>query len=745
MIFGIYAQFVSHQRKQAEEMIRKAYLELDQIFNTAADGMSLIDTDFNIIKINDTFSTLLGINKDEAKGKKCYELFGSQECLTARCYLTRILNGEKGCEGDTEKKLKDGSFIYCIVSASPFWGLDNKLLGIVEDIKDITKRKQIDEELKNHRFRLEEIVKERTAELSLMNTQMQQEIIERKQAVKAFSREAELNEAMAELSKALISVATIDEIANLILTNAQFLTKSEFGYVGYIDPETNFFNCVAMTQEIYDNCRVKDKDKYFVFKEFTGLWGWGLNNRKPLLTNNLTNDPRSHGTPSGHVPISHYLSAPAMIKETLVGQIGVANKVLEYTKHDLIVIERLADIYAIAINRQRTEEAKKKMQAQLSSIQKLEAVGTLAGGIAHDFNNLLTAVIGNLSLLKQDLKAGDKGLGIIKEMQTASQQAKGLTQQLLTFSKGGAPIKKVTSIAELFKKTVPFALSGSKVISELSLPDDLWYTEIDEDQMNQVINNIIINADQAMPQGGTVKISAKNVIIKAEEGLPIKEGKYIKIAIKDQGIGVPQDILPRIFDPFFSTKSKGSGLGLSISHSIVIKHEGYITAKSQEGSGTTFFIYLPASVQEAFAVKKIEGKILSGQGKILFMDDQKNIRSMVKQMLNSLGYEVELAEDGIKAIELYEKAQKRNRPFDVVVLDLTVPGGMGGVDAIGKLIELDPEVKAIVSSGYANDRIMGGYKEYGFRGVMAKPFDIEELSSVLNQVLQEKGNRVKSF
>ena len=578
----------------------------------------------------------------------------------------------------------------------------------------------------------------------LVSETLHQEINERKQAEDAFSGEAELNKAMAELSKALISALTIDEIKHLVLEKAQFLTKSNFGFVGHIDSETGYFNVAAMTKEIYDMCRVKEKSEYPIFKEFKGLWGWGLNNRKSLLTNNPATDPRSHGAPPGHVPISNFLSAPAIIKKTLVGQVAVANKAVDYTKQDLIIIERLADICALAINRMRTEEEKEKMQTQLFNIQKIEAVGSLAGGIAHDFNNLLTAVIGNLSLLKNNLKAGDRGLEIIQDMQTASQQAKSLTYQLLTFSKGGGPIKKVASITELLKKSIPFALSGSKVISKLDLPNDLWYAEIDEDQINQVINNVIINADQAMPQGGIIKISAQNEIINAEDGLPIKEGKYIKIAIKDQGIGIPHDILSQIFDPFFSTKAKGSGLGLAISHSIVIKHEGYITAKSQKGGGTTVSIYLPASEKELFAVEKIEEKILSGRGKILFMDDQKNIRSMVKQMLNSLGYEIELAEDGMKAIELYKKAQQKEHPFDVVILDLTVPGGMGGVDAIKKLIELDSEVKAIVSSGYANDPIMSGFKEYGFSGVMAKPFDIEELSVVLYQILQNKSNKLKS-
>ena len=379
---------------------------------------------------------------------------------------------------------------------------------------------------------------------------------------------------------------------------------------------------------------------------------------------------------------------------------------------------------------------RRKMEIELQKIQKLESVGILAGGIAHDFNNLLTAIIGNLSLGKIYVKSEDNIFEILEEIEKASLQAKKLTQQLLTFSKGGEPVKKVGSFSKVLKDTASFSLSGSNVSCELSIPDDLWFVEIDEGQLYQGINNLVINADQAMPEGGAIHICAKNVIIRADDALPLKEGNYIKISIKDQGIGIQHELIHKIFDPYFSTKSKGSGLGLAITYSIIKKHRGYITAESKIGTGTTFHIYLPASKKEIFTIEKIEkGSLSCGEGRVLVMDDQEEIRNMIKRMLKHLGYEAEFVKDGTEAIELYEKEKESGRGFNAVILDLTIPGGMGGKEVINRLLTINPEVKAIVSSGYSNAPIMSEYKKYGFKGVVAKPYEIRKLSEILYNLL----------
>jgi PAS domain S-box-containing protein len=381
---------------------------------------------------------------------------------------------------------------------------------------------------------------------------------------------------------------------------------------------------------------------------------------------------------------------------------------------------------------------KKKIVEHQQKAERLETIGILAGGIAHDFNNMLMAIMGNIQLAKMECNPDDEIFEALTEAENASLRARDLTHQLLTFSKGGAPIKKTAYIADLIKDSAGFALRGSNVRCEFSLPDDLWPVEIDEGQISQVINNLIINADHAMPEGGTIKVNAENMTIGSEESLPLQHGKYVKMSLKDHGVGIPPAHLPKIFDPYFTTKQKGSGLGLATSYSIIKKHDGYINVESEMGVGTTFDIYLPASRQEKMEKRAEAEGFFFGRGKILAMDDEENIRSFIRRTLQLIGYEVELASDGAEAIELYKKATASSQAFDAVILDLTVPGGMGGKETIKKILKLNPDVKAIVSSGYANDPIMAEYEKYGFKGVIAKPYKIRELSEVLHRLTVQK-------
>jgi len=314
-----------------------------------------------------------------------------------------------------------------------------------------------------------------------------------------------------------------------------------------------------------------------------------------------------------------------------------------------------------------------------------------------------------------------------------------LTQQLLTFSKGGAPIKKNISIAELIRESASFALIGSGVRCEFSLPDDLWSVEFDEGQMNQVISNLVINADEAMPGGEVLDIRAKNTLVGAGGTLPLPEGKYVEITIEDHGVGISTEYLDKIFDPYFTTKQKGSGLGLTIVHSIIKNHSGYIITTSKLNAGTTFYIYLPASERPNPVRRKSEVDTrVTGRGRILVMDDEEMIREMLSKMLVLAGYEVELASDGAEAVERYIKAKERGQPFAAVILDLTVPGGMGGREAIKKLLEIDPNVKSIVSSGYSTDQVVTNFGRHGFKGVATKPYAATELEKTLRSVLRSK-------
>jgi PAS domain S-box-containing protein len=378
---------------------------------------------------------------------------------------------------------------------------------------------------------------------------------------------------------------------------------------------------------------------------------------------------------------------------------------------------------------------KQKMEEEVLKAQKLDSIGVLAGGIAHDFNNILTTILGNISLAKTYVRVGDQILDRLAEAERASLRAKDLTHQLLTFSKGGAPVKKTTSIADIIKESAGFALRGSNVRCEFSIPDDLWPVEADEGQISQVIQNLIINADQAMPHGGIVTVQVKNLTVSADQGLSLKPGKYVKMSIQDQGVGIPEENLSKIFDPYFTTKPGGSGLGLATTYSIIKKHEGYITVESEMSVGTTFTIYLPASEKKAPITPVGRANPSAGRGRILVMDDEVMIRDLTGHILRRAGYEVAFAADGAEALALYVNGRDAGQPFDGVIMDLTIPGGMGGKEAIKRLRDIDPHVKAIVSSGYSNDPVMANFREYGFSGCVAKPYKIEELHQALHKML----------
>jgi two-component system cell cycle sensor histidine kinase/response regulator CckA len=381
---------------------------------------------------------------------------------------------------------------------------------------------------------------------------------------------------------------------------------------------------------------------------------------------------------------------------------------------------------------------KRRMEDELQRAQKLESIGILAGGIAHDFNNILTAVIGNLSLAKIHARPEDEIYERLNEAGKAASIAKDLTQQLLTFSKGGAPIKKVASIKEILSDTTEFALSGSNVRCRYDIPEDLWSVECDVGQISQVINNLIINAKQAMPAGGTVDLAARNAVVAKRDKLPLADGKYLKIVVRDRGVGIPPEHLSMIFDPYFTTKQRGSGLGLATTYSIVKNHGGYIRVETKEGSGTSFEVYLPSTGKVIMPARRISRGLPSGRGRILLMDDEDVVRKVAGTLLKYLGYEVTIALDGAEMLELYRKARSQGRPFDAVILDLTIPGGMGGKEAVRRLLEIDSKAVAVVSSGYSNDPIMANYRKYGFKGVVAKPYEIDDLGATLQKVLSEE-------
>jgi PAS domain S-box-containing protein len=393
-------------------------------------------------------------------------------------------------------------------------------------------------------------------------------------------------------------------------------------------------------------------------------------------------------------------------------------------------------IGVVLVFRDMTEKV--QMEEELLKTRKLESIGVLAGGIAHDFNNILTAVIGNINLATELVASEDQAYKLLLEAEKASLLAKNLTQQLLTFSKGGEPVRKVAKIDEVVRDSTSFIIRGSNISCDYEFSATLWPVEIDTGQMSQVIQNIILNARQAMANGGVITITFENFSKDDSHLIPLRSGDYIKIAITDKGSGIPSNLIDKIFDPYFTTKETGSGLGLATTYSIINKHNGHISAESVQGQGTTFTLYIPASPRKELIVKtEVPDRLkeVSGKGRILFMDDEEMVGEVARKMLSFLGYEICLALDGTEALEIYRKNQVENNPFDLVIMDLTIPGGMGGQEAVTQILKIDPDAKVLVSSGYSNDPVMSSYEKYGFIGIINKPFQLSDMSEAISLAL----------
>lgn len=392
------------------------------------------------------------------------------------------------------------------------------------------------------------------------------------------------------------------------------------------------------------------------------------------------------------------------------------------------------DVLAVLVSRDITR--RKQVEDELLKSNKLESLGILAGGIAHDFNNILGILWSNISLAK--LLARDQAMVVehLAEAERVLTRARDMTKQLLTFARGGEPVKKTVSLADLVRESARFSLSGTGVAIQISEADDLWPVDVDEGQINQVFNNIFINAHQAMPEGGTITVSVENAYVTPDRGTPLPAGRYVVASVRDTGIGMDSDTVARIFDPYFTTKPHGSGLGLTTAYSIVKKHNGHISASSQEGEGAVFTVYLPASTAGGSLIKAPAAELLNGSGRILVMDDEEAFRRSLVRLLREAGYEAAAACDGREAVELYSDALRQGHPYDAVIMDLTVRRGLGGKETIRRLRELDPNVRAIASSGYSDDPIMAEYESYGFAAVLAKPYTAGELAEALHACSQ---------
>lgn len=381
---------------------------------------------------------------------------------------------------------------------------------------------------------------------------------------------------------------------------------------------------------------------------------------------------------------------------------------------------------------------RKRAEEERLTTDKLESLGTLAGGIAHDLNNILTVISGNIGLAQIETPNDASSLlSFLSKAGQAAEHAAHLSSQLLTFSKGGAPFKRIASISDLLGQAAEFSLHGSSLRADLDIPVDLWKAEVDQGQIEQVINALMINAREAMPHGGAVRISARNVELEDKLGALLPAGRYIKITITDRGCGIGPELATKIFDPYFTTKPTGTGLGLAISYSIVKKHGGMLHLESSSTEGSTFAFYLPADHGlGAPGPRTTKHPFRFNHQRILVMDDETAIRELTSQLLGTLGFEVTAVPDGLEAVKIYERALRAGENFQAVILDATVRGGMGGLATVAQLRTLDPNVTAIICSGYSDEAALSEFLTYGFRGALPKPFTRRELADVLQRAFE---------
>ena len=677
------------EQEQTQEMLKESEEKYRSLMENLGVGVYRVTPgrEGQFIDVNQAFVKMLGYtSKEEVLALRVSDIYvdpGDRMIFDEKISSQGFLRNE-----ELHLKRKNGASIIVSDSGTTVYDRRGKVLYYDGISEDITERKRIEEELQQYRLNLEDLVKERTVALENTNKQLQTEISERKLAEEFLAAEKE------QLSVTLRSIGdgviTTDTEGQIVLINkvAETLT-------GWTMEEAVGNPLHTVFHIINEKTRLPCENP--VSKVLTGGTIVGLGNDTVLISRD------------GNERIIADSGAP--IRDLNSKIIGV-----------------------VLVFRDITE--KQKMEQELLKAQKLESLGILAGGIAHDFNNILTAILTNVTLAKA-YTADERTVQKLSTVEKAIQQAKDLTQQLLTFSRGGAPIRKTTTIGDLIRDTAGFALRGSNVRCRFSIPHNLWSVNIDEGQISQVINNLIINADQAMPEGGILDIHAENIRITGPRQAPLPPGAYIAISIKDQGVGIPEQHIDKVFDPYFTTKHKGIGLGLATTYSIIKHHNGHISVESPPGEGATFTIWLPASGGEQSVEKETPLVPLKGKGNLLVMDDEDIILEAAGDVLEYLGYSVVCARNGKEALAAYALAMEEGNPFDAVIMDLTIPGGLGGKETIQKLIDIDPDVVAIVSSGYSNDPVMANFREYGFKGIVTKPYTIEELSKVLYTVLSD--------
>jgi PAS domain S-box-containing protein len=773
-VYGYMASLrdISEERKAREELVFRKNL-LDSFLELTPDKVFFKDRDCRFVEVSKSEAERYNLTREEIIGKSD---FSFQEESNAEKYFEEeqsIMNNEEPLLDQEEKFLgSNGDPQWISYTKVPRYDKEGNVIGIIGISRDITKLKKAEEELRKEEELLSNalesmedgiLVLDQSFNYTYWNKSMEKiskvprDLIlkEKKKPWEVFPhlRETRIDDMMKQAMSG--EIVQRDKIPYELKDGTKGFT-SEI-YLPLKNSEGEIYGIVGVIKEITKEIEAEEtlkesEEKYRILVENSREGICIFRADKFLFVNDYLCDILRYNKKELYkMEIWEVISEEdrSIVKEmerrrekgeempdVYEANIVTKNGDLRFCEFSIRKITFQGLESFMGIIRDITEY--KDMEKEREKADRLESLGILAGGIAHDFNNFLTGILGNISLAKLHLNPQDEAYEVLQESERAAQSARSLTQQLLTFSKGGSPVKVNIDVEDLIRSSANFVLSGSNVRCNFEFSEDCWGVKADKGQITQVFNNLILNADQAMPEGGVITVRGENRMVKKEKGLPLSNGEYVMIEIRDKGIGMPKDVLSKIFDPFFTTKQKGSGLGLSTVFSIIRRHEGCITVQSELGKGTSFFVYLPAVYKEKIKHKEKREEIVKGKGKILIMDDKSFVRSAAEKALKLFGYEVEGVADGTEVLTLYKEEMEKGRPFDLIILDLTIPGGMGGEDTLKKLREINPEVKAIVSSGYSDDPVMSEYKKYGFNAIVTKPYQYEELCEVVRKVIGKK-------
>ncbi|MBT4512605.1 MAG: PAS domain S-box protein [Chloroflexi bacterium] len=769
------------ERKRAEEEISSLTQFQGSIIDSADVWLNVLDSNGNVLIWNKAAEQISGYSKEEViENNKIWEWTYPEKEYREKVFekARKIIQEQEVIEDfETRIRCKDGNEKIISWNSKSLSDMDGKSIGSVALGRDVTMLKQAEQALRESEECFRGLMDQSPVSIQILDIngmtvnaniaweklwgvswekfiKLDYNILEDKQVQKLglipYLRRAYSGEAVFVPAKEY-DVQETSGVGNRRWVQSNiFPIKNESGKI---------INIVIEQEDITERKQAEEtlhSEKQFIDKAIDSLPGifylfpqdgkflrW---NRNFEIVSGYTGEEIGRMYPRDFFPVEEYPLVEERIGEVFAkGESFVeanwlskdGTKTLHYLTGVRVDIDGISCQVGMGID----ISDRKQLEEERSKSTKLESIGLLAGGIAHDFNNILTTILSNVSLAKMmlDGEGNDEIKDRLTQSELAGRRAAELTQQLLTFSRGGAPVKKTAMLGNIVRESTGFSLSGSNVKCRHYIDKDIWPCSVDSGQISQVINNLVINADQAMPEGGVIEIRVKNVVVSSKDALPLEEGKYVRVTVKDQGIGISKQHISKIFDPYYTTKQKGSGLGLATCYSIVVRHDGHIAVESEPGVGTSFHVYLPATSGRVRQKGNEKGKATLPAGRVLVMDDEPSVLEVLVGVLESFGQEAQGAADGAEAVKLYKRAMKSGKPFDAVILDLTVPGGMGGRETVEKLQRIDPEVKTIVSSGYSNDPVMANFKEYGFSGVVSKPYQIEEMKNVLHEVMKKNG------